>query len=208
MDRRAFLIGAPLALAGCAGQPVWAPDATVERAAYAHDGPSALTLYTMKNTGSGNGAHTGLMVNAGQRGIFDPAGTFGLRQVPERNDVHFGITPRIEEIYVSYHSRVTYYVMRQYLPVPAATAERALRGVMSYGAVPKAQCTLAVSRILSALPGFESIRATFFPDSLYRQFGALPGVIETEHRETDSADKDLAAARFEGRLREARQDPG
>lgn len=204
MDRRLFLIGAPLALAGCAAQPVWAPDAAVERAAYIHDGPPALTLYTVRNTGSDNGAHTGLMINASQRVLFDPAGSFSLAQAPERNDVHFGITPRIEEMYRSYHSQTGYYVKRQYLPVPAATAQSALWGAMAYGPVPKAQCTLAVSRVLGALPGLENIRATFFPDRLYSQFAALPGVIETEHRESGSDARPLAAAKPEAQPSEKR----
>lgn len=198
MRRRSFLIGAPLALVACGpAEPVWAPEAEVRAAVYRHPGPPMLTLFTMKNVASDNGAHTGLMVNASQRVIFDPAGTFGHETIPERNDVHFGITPRIEEFYETYHSRSTYYLVRQDLQVPAATAEMAMREVMNYGAVPKAMCTTATSRILGRLPGFGRISRTFFPDNLERQFGTFPGVVRSELHENDSADKSIARANFD-----------
>lgn len=145
MDRRQFLIGAPLALAGCGAQSVWAPADFVQRVAYTHPGPKNITLFTMKNTGTDNGAHTGLMVSASQRVIFDPAGTFGHESIPERNDVHYGITPRIEEFYITYHSRVSYYTMIQSLDVSPEVAEMALRAVEAAGPVPKALCTTRTS---------------------------------------------------------------
>lgn len=170
------------------------------RAAYRHAGPPKLTLFTMKNVQSGNGAHTGLMVNASQRVIFDPAGTFGHETVPERNDVHFGITPRIEEFYISYHARETYFVVRQDLEVSGEAAELALHLVQQAGPVPSAQCTTATARVLRRLPGLGHIRVSLFPDNLKRQFGALSGVTETEFREDDSDDKSLAAAAFDAEL--------
>ena len=61
-----------------------------------------------------------------------------------------------------------------------------IQRVLSYGAVPKAQCTKSVSSILVGVPGFESIRQTWFPDNLMRQFAELPGV--TERTITDDDD--------------------
>ena len=49
-------------LGGCAAERVWAPDEAVARAAYRHDGPPRLTLFTMINNRTGAGAHTSLMV--------------------------------------------------------------------------------------------------------------------------------------------------
>lgn len=206
MNRRHFLLGVSgVALVACgAAEPVHTPTSILSQRAYRHDGPPMLTLFTMKSTGSDNGAHTGLMVNASQRVIFDPAGTFGGDVaaedwgylVPERNDVHFGITPDIERFYVSYHSRQTYYVSRLDIPVSAEAAEAALRGVMAYGAVPKARCTVATSRILQGVPGFEGIRPTYFPDNLERQLAGYPGVVRSEHRENDSDDKSEATEAF------------
>lgn len=147
----------------------------------------------MRNVRSGNGAHTSLLVDASQRVMFDPAGTFGHPTIPERNDVLFGMSPRVEEYYVSYHARSTYYVEGQRIVVSAAVAEQALRLVMSYGAVPKAGCARATGTILRQIPGFETMPASFFPNNLRDKFGTLPGVVLTEYRENDSDDKSIAA---------------
>lgn len=188
MQRRAFIVGLPLALAACSGQAVWAPEADVQRVVYRHDAPSSITLYTVKNVGSEAGAHTGLLINASQRVIFDPAGSFGHASIPERNDVLFGITPRIEQFYTSYHARTSYFMIKQTMLVAPEVAERALRLAMEYGPVAKANCTRATSDILKQLPGFESLRITFLPDNLERQFARLPGVQTSEHREDDPDD--------------------
>ena len=54
------------------------------------------------------------------------------------------------------------------------------------GPVPQAYCTRAISKILGELPGFEGLGTTWFPDKLSARFGALPGVVTTEHNENDS----------------------
>lgn len=178
-----------VSLAACSAEPVWAPAEQVNRAFTPQIGPASLTLYTMKNNGSGNGAHTGLMINASQRVLWDPAGTFQADALPERNDVIFGITPYVEELYSSFHARTTYHVVGQKLIVPQATAEKALRDVQAYGAVPKANCTRATSTILKGLPGFENIRRTFAPNNLFDDFAKIPGVQTFEIRENDADDK-------------------
>jgi hypothetical protein len=188
MFRRSFLIGMPLALAACTGMSVIAPPEDIARVMYHHDGPPTLTLFTVKNVGTENGAHTGLMISASQRVIFDPAGSFGHPSIPETNDVLFGITPRVEQAYISYHSRQSFYTISQTVQVSPEVAEQALRLARGYGAVAKANCSRATVDILSRLPGFESLHFTLFPDNLERQFGQIPGVVRQEYRETDSDD--------------------
>ena len=203
MQRRRFILTAPLALAACGGvtrEEVLSPQADIDRAAYVHPGPKRLTLMTMKNTGSGNGAHTGLMINASQRVLWDPAGTFGHSSIPERNDVHFGITPRIEQFYISFHSRVTYYTLIQEIDVAPEVAEMALRLAIANGPTPKAACTTHTTRMLKQLPGFEGIRQSFFPNNLSDQFAELPGVRSREYRENDSDDKSIAAAEIDAAI--------
>ncbi len=203
MKRRTFMLSAPLGLAACGvvtrEEPL-ASQAAIDRVAYVHPGPKSLTLMTMKNTGSDNGAHTGLMINASQRVLWDPAGTFGHSSIPERNDVHFGITPQIEQLYISFHSRVTFYTLIQEIDVSPEVAEQALRLAMANGATPKAACTIHTSRMLGQLPGFESIRTSLFPNNLSDQFALIPGVRSREYRETDSDDKDIAAAAIDQQL--------
>lgn len=197
MPRRAFLLGAPLFVAACAGQSVWAPDDVVARAAYRHPGPPRLTLYTVRNVGTDRGAHTALMISASQRVIFDPAGSFGHESLPERNDVIFGITPRIEEFYETFHARMTYYVVIQQLDVTAQQAETTLRLAKDYGAVGKTHCARATADILRQVPGIEGIRMTFLPEVLEEQFGRQPGVIRTERREESDPDKEVARRAFD-----------
>jgi len=196
LSRRAFVMTAPLALAACGGvtrEEILAPQSEVDRVAYVHPGPKRLTLLTMKNTGSGNGAHTGLLINASQRVLWDPAGSFGHPSIPERNDVHFGITPRIEQFYISYHSRITYYTLIQEVDVAPEVAEMAMRLAIANGPTPQASCTRHTSTMLSKLPGFEGIRTSFFPNNLSDQFAQIPGVRSREYREEDSDDKSVAA---------------
>lgn len=202
LTRRSVMLGLPAALAACgAAEPIWAPEDAVRRATYRHPGPPALTLFTMRSTGNNNGYHTGLMVSASQRVLFDPAGTFQISVIPERNDVHYGITPEVERVYISYHSRETFYTERQYAVVPAEVAELALQLVQNYGAVPKAACARATSSILMQLPGFETlISSSLFPDRLSRQFGRYPGVRTDIFRENDSADKSVALAEIEAQF--------
>lgn len=185
ISRRAFVAGAPLALAACSAEPVWAPEAEVQAVRYASRGPATLTLFTVKNVGSDNGAHTALMIDASERVIFDPAGSFKAQGVPERNDVLFGITPTAEKAYRSFHARSAYDLVIQTVTVPPSVAERALQLAKANGAVPKANCTRATSRIISQLPGFESIGRTWFPNNLSDAFGALPGVTTEIYREQD-----------------------
>ena len=204
MQRRTFLLAAPAVLVGCGTvtrEEVVASMADVNRVAYVHPGPKRLTLYTMKNVGSDNGAHTGLMINASQRVLWDPAGTFGHPTIPERNDVHFGITPQLEELYISYHSRETYYTLTQEVDVPAQTAEMAMQLSMANGPTPRAACTRHTARMLSQLPGFERIRPVIFPDNLSEQFAQIPGVRSREYYEDDSDDKAIAAAEIDEFLR-------
>ena len=192
-----------LALASCSAPTVWAPDADVARAFAPPVGSPSLTLYTMKNTGSDNGAHSGLLINASQRVIFDPAGSFAVSTLPERNDVIFGMTPRMEAFYASFHARETYYVIAQRIEVPAAVAEQALQLALANGPVPKAGCTRATSALLRQLPGFETIRPTFFPDNLYDAVAKLPNVETKTYRENDDDDKRIAAREINNAIQAA-----
>lgn len=200
MDRRSFLVGLPLALSACTAQEVWAPDDVVSRAIYREPGRSYLTLYTMKNIGSDNGAHTALLINASQRVMFDPAGSFNQDLMPERNDVLFGVTPRLEQYYASFHARVTYYVIGQTVDVTPEVAEQAFNLALVSGPVAQANCARVTSRILRQLPGFEGIRQTWGPSRVSEDFAKLPGVVTREYRESDADDKSVAAKQIRAAL--------
>ncbi|MEY4696669.1 MAG: hypothetical protein RIT14_1097 [Pseudomonadota bacterium] len=178
--RIVLCLWALLALTACAttAEPKWASDEAVAAARYVGEGPPSITLYTVINNQSNAGAHTGLLIQADEVILFDPAGTWHHPRLPERNDVHYGITPKMQAFYIDYHARETFRVVEQRLEVTPAQAALVAARAKAYGAVPKAQCANSVSSILSGVPGFESIGNTWFPNKLMAAFGALPGVRE------------------------------
>lgn len=179
MILKGLVAAALLALSACgAAEPKWADDAAVARARFTAEHPTSITLYTVLSNANNSGAHTGLLINASEQVMFDPAGTWYHPSLPERNDVHFGITPRMVNFYIDYHARKTYRVVEQTLVVPPEVAELVLQRAKAYGAVPKAQCSNSITSILDGVPGFETIPKTWFPRKLQISFGKLPGVRE------------------------------
>ncbi len=185
------------ALAGCAAPPgVWATDEAVARAAYSHDGPPRLTLFTMLNNTSGSGAHSSLMINGAQRVIWDPAGSFKHETIPERNDMIYGVTPMVADVYTRFHARKTFHVQIQELDVTPEVAARAMQLAGGYGAVPQAQCARSTSSILAELfPG--KVSQTWLPKALATEFGAIPGVSEQVLYEYDSDDNSKVLAQWD-----------
>lgn len=179
----------PAFLAACGGQKVWAPDEIVDRMAYREPGPATITLVTMINNRSGGGAHSALVINASQRVIWDPAGTFKHSRIPERNDVIYGVNPEIYDVYKRMHARETYHVVMQEVVVSPEVAEKAFALARVSGPVASARCTLSTTNLLQQLPGFEHIKSQWFPKKLMEQFSQIPGVKETKLFEYDSDDK-------------------
>lgn len=196
LGRRAVLFGLPLAVAGCGAEPVWAPDDNIARARYRHSGPPVLTLYTSLNNDTLNGAHTGLSINASERVIFDPAGSFAAAGVPERNDVLFGITPAVEEAYSAYQSSPGYHLIKLHIPVTEAVAAQAYASALTAGPVGKTYCTRATASLLKALPGFGGLNVSWFPDNLMKQVAALPGVTAEFVYPVDDGYRDAARSAF------------
>jgi len=184
------LLSTFVVLVGCIGpaEPIWATDEEVARAVYVDDGPPTLTLFTVINNKTGFGAHTGLMISASQRIIYDPAGTWWHPQLPERNDVHFGMSDAIVDFYVDYHSRVTYRTVIQTVVVTPEVAQAAMDAALVQGAAPKGYCARATTAILAQVPGFEGIGRTWFPNKLMREFAKIPGVTTETVYDNDPGD--------------------
>lgn len=202
MNRRAIFacFGATVLVAGCGGNISGrdsSPD-EVARAAYRHDGPSEIVLYTMINNRSGAGAHSAMLINApSQRVIYDPAGNARFNGVPEIGDVLYGITPTARVYFESAHARSTYRVRILSRQVPDDVAEQAIRMVQAKGAVGPALCSNAVADVLRKLPGFEGLSGSWFPNKLADSYARLPGVTERVLREDDSDDKAAAIAELQ-----------
>ena len=175
-------------LAACGADSKWAPQDQVDAARFVAGPPNYITLYTVVNTRTGSGAHSSILVNASERVIFDPAGTWYHPKLPERNDVHFGMTDKAVAFYLDYHTRITYNTIEQTIYVSPQVAELVLERVKAYGAVPKAMCTNANSAILRGVPGFESLPQTFYPRKLSDAFGRLPGVTTRVITDDDADD--------------------
>ncbi|MDX1781359.1 MAG: hypothetical protein R3256_08570 [Thalassovita sp.] len=163
-------------------------DDVLARSVYQHDGPPALTLYTMISNETGAGAHSSLMINGSQRVIFDPAGSFRKHGIVARNDVVFNVTPRLEDIYTRFHARKTFHVVVQRMEVSPETAEEALRLALNYGEVPDSMCAQSTSSILAQLPELR-VRQTWSPKKLSSQFGQVPTVSTKQLYEYDDADR-------------------
>lgn len=179
MQRLLLALILPLLLSACA-ESVWAPEEEVQRAKYRHDAPPTVTLITVISNRSGSGAHSSLLINGSQRVIFDPAGTWKHPLLPERNDVHFGMTPSALDFYIDYHARETFHVVSQEVRVSPEVAEIALARVQSYGAVGKAFCSNATTDVLRSIPGFEGVPRSFNPKKAVTFFDAMPGVKRSE----------------------------
>lgn len=188
MLRRLLLLLTLAAVSACGAEPIWAPEEDIRRVAYAHPGPKSLTLVTVVNNRSGSGAHTGLLINGSQRVIWDPAGTWWNPDAPERNDLHYGLTPRMFEIYIDYHTRETFHTVLQTIDVSPEVAERALQEAAAYGAVPKASCSISTTQILRRLPGFETIPTSYFPVATMKAFAKLPNVEQRKIFDDDADD--------------------
>ncbi|MCL7463819.1 hypothetical protein [Phaeovulum sp. NW3] len=179
----------PIALAGCGLGPesVWASDEAVEKASYSTGLPPSVTLYTVIGTRTGEGGHSALMIDGRERIMFDPAGSWRHPWIPERNDVHYGITERMRKFYIDYHARETWFVREQTVPVSLEVAELLRARAEANGAVGKMLCATSSASILRGAPGFESIPGTFSPLRLSRAFGNLPGVTSKDHYDGDPA---------------------
>lgn len=176
-------------LAACAAdQSPDAPPAQVAAAAFREAGPKSITVMTMVNNRNGQGGHTALLIKGSQTVIFDPAGSFRHSKVVERGDVIYGVSPALLQSYKSAHARSTFHVVSQEIPVSAAQAERALQLAMSNGSVPSAYCTNATTALMRQVPGFDSIRSTFYPVQFMQQVAALPNVRTTRLYENDEGD--------------------
>ncbi|OCX66888.1 hypothetical protein BFP70_03405 [Thioclava sp. SK-1] len=184
--RRLFIcLGLMLSLAACAVDHKFDSPAAVNSARFVSDEPPSITLYTVVSKRSGNGGHSGLLINGSERVLYDPAGSWYHPYVPEQNDLHYGITERMRKFYIDYHARETWDVIEQKVYVSQAVADEVKRRAIAHGSAPKSYCANAISGILDGVPGFETVHSTFFPMKLSEEFGALPGVSYRLYHDND-----------------------
>jgi hypothetical protein len=165
-----------LAISACTADHKWASDAEVTQARYADPGQPSITLFTSINTRNKEGAHAALMINGAERVLYDPAGSWAHPAAPEREDMHYGMTPTMLSFYVDYQGTAPFQVVEQTVFVTPEIAEQVKQAAIAYGSANKATCTKAIATILSGVPGFETLPMTWFPKKMSRGFAQLPGV--------------------------------
>lgn len=179
---------AMLMLVACTADHKFASDAEVARARYVDPNPSYITLFTSINARTQAGVHTALLINGTERVLYDPAGSWELPQAPEREDMHYGMTPSILASYANFQGTKPFELVQQTLFVSPEIAEQIKQALIAHGSANKAACTNAVSQVLRDVPGMESLPFTLFPKKFSIAFGKLPGV---QTRTITSLDGDL-----------------
>lgn len=169
------LFVAALAVAGCAESIMDSPE-KVAAARYVSDEAPYVALVSMVNVSNDKGAHSAILVNGSQVALYDPAGTFAYETVPERNDVLYGITPRMKEAYEWYHARESTYVVEQKLNVSRDFADAVIARMEAEGPSPKLHCGIHAGRVLQSFERFAHVPSSYYPGDLMRAFGAIEGV--------------------------------
>ncbi len=173
---------------GCEGSERNAPIASaidIQTASYVSSKPPSVTLVTMVNESGDFGEHSGLLINASQQVLYDPAGTFRHSTSPNARDVNYGMHPAMVEYYKSYHARRGYYVVAQEVQLTPEQAELILQRAIAQGTTAKLRCGISVSSVLNGLPMFAEIPTTYYPGKIMRQFGEVPEVVTTYVYEDD-----------------------
>ena len=175
-------------LMACAGSERNAPVASsmeIQAAAYVSPLPSSITLLTMVNEDGDFGEHTGILINASQQVLYDPAGTFRHSTSPNARDVNYGMHPAMVEYYKSYHARRGYYVVVQEIQVSAEIAELIFQRAVAQGKTAKLRCAISASSVLNGVPMFANFPTTYFPGTIMKYFAELPNVTTTYVYEDD-----------------------
>lgn len=174
LARLMLLIAMPLLVAACGapGEVRTASPAEAARAAYVSDAPPSITLVSVINSASGTGDHSALIINASQRVLYDPAGSFHNPAAPQNLDVHFGYSPGIEATYMNYHSRETHHVVTQRLLVSPEIAEAALRNALAETKARPGQCSIKTTAVLRAT-GFEGVGGSVWPRTTMNNFARV-----------------------------------
>ena len=161
-------------LTGCVTKKVsWAPTDKIQSVTFKNNEPASITLLTMINNHTGFGGHSALLINANERILFDPAGTFVHPQIPERHYVLYGISDAALERYVDYHARPSIHVVIQKIEVDPKIALDISKKVQNYGPVQDMMCSFAISDILSKNTIFRAIPKTIFPKNTMNSFANL-----------------------------------
>jgi hypothetical protein len=176
--RLGFVFAGLLFLSACGvAQLPWASDERVQQAAYSNNDPSSITLITVVANGSNSAGHSALLINGSQRVLYDPAGTWYNKEVPERADMLYGMTPKMLQYYIDYHARKRFRVVMQKRVVSRDVADQLIRLSVENGTSAQGFCARNTSHLLSLTPGFEGFPVSIWPKSAMKGMDAIPDVV-------------------------------
>ncbi|MEM7614978.1 MAG: hypothetical protein AAF245_08015 [Pseudomonadota bacterium] len=181
--RATLVIGLILLLAACAVEEGATSVQIAEKRFVSSEQPY-VEVVSMVDRRSERAAHTAMVINASQRVIYDPAGTFQHEDLVERGDIHYGATDRLVRYYERYHARFSHYVHVQRIPLSPEVAERVLRRAQAQGPSPKMFCAIHTVDVLNESLG-TSFGRSFFPEALRTSVARMPGVIDRYRYEED-----------------------
>lgn len=162
-----------------------APISRAVTARYVSEGPAYVEVMTMVKTSTGFGEHIGIIISGSQTVLYDPAGTFRHPDLPRRQDVFYGVTPRMASYYKRFHARFKYHVEVQRVSMSVAEADELIAIAEARRATPKLFCARAASDVLNDVPTFAHVNVSFYPDNIRNAVARIPGVETTEVHETD-----------------------
>jgi hypothetical protein len=177
-------------LTSCVAQLPWAPDERVQKAAYHAGGPYSITLMTVVANDNKSSGHSSLLINGSQRVIYDPAGTWFNKDVPERADLLYGMTPKMLQYYIDYHARSRFHVIMQTKTVSRDVADHMIRLAIETGASVNGFCAQNTSHLLSQTPGFGNFPVGLWPKDAVAGMNNVPGVVVKKIFQDDDG-KDL-----------------
>ncbi|KPQ06029.1 MAG: hypothetical protein HLUCCA12_12530 [Rhodobacteraceae bacterium HLUCCA12] len=121
--------------------------------------------------------HSGLIIHTPEdRVLYDPGGYWADPRAVRRYDVTRGLSPELEESYLSRQSLVSgpdFWKLHLWeTEVPDAVARQAVEIAEARTPYVFGGCSYGVTSLLRQLPGFEDIRVTFVPAELAAQLRA------------------------------------
>ena len=182
--RTAAILATLATLGGCAVENGAAPE-EIAITRHVSDEPPYVAVVTMVDRRDGRAAHSALIINASQRVIYDPAGTFKHADLVERGDIHYGATDRMVSYYKRYHARFSHYVHEQRIPLTPEQAEAVLRRAQAQGPSPKMFCNIHITAVLNDVRFLGRLRSSFYPEVLRDQVAKIPGVQDSFVYEED-----------------------
>ena len=160
--------------------------AVVSSRMYVSEEAPFVALLTMVNESGDYGEHSGILINASQTVLYDPAGSFRYEEELARSrDIHYGMSPRMVDYYKRYHARFGYYVVSQKIYITAEEAEALFREANRIGTTGQLRCGLSASSVLNSIPRFANIPTTYWPGKIMDAMAEVPGIETSYTREND-----------------------